>query len=364
MTNGNAERSRVATIAVIAAAWTVLAFVFGAQDYVLARYAGQPMSAMRVITGVAPHYVIWALLAMPIAALAARFSIERPFIGRRLLLHAVFCVVAYAAEIAISLAIVPRLLADDPNMTPFLFGFAAIRTFYDDFLLYAGIVGVSHLLRYQKRLVMERARRAELERQFAVAQLNALRAQLQPHFLFNTLNSISELMHIDVDAADRMTDALSSLLRSSLECEEQQIVLSRELAMLDVYLEIQQVRFSDSVTIERSVDSAVLDALVPTLFLQPIVENAFKHGMSRSRQQGLVTVSAARTETMLRVEVRDNGSGVAQTNGREGIGLRNTRDRLEQLYGSDQSLSLDAIESGGMCVTVMIPFRTATEARS
>ena len=348
--------------AIVAAAWTTIALVFAAQDYLLARYVGRPMAIHRVILGVAPHYVLWALLALPIVWLAARFPIDVPIIGRRIVIHLALCVVFYAIDIAISAVIMPLLITEGPPLTKFLLGVASIRTFYDDFLLYWGIVGVSHLIRYQERLSAEQGRRAELQREFTVAQLNALRAQLQPHFLFNTLNSISELMRVDVEAADRMIDSLSSLLRSSLECEAQQIALAEELQMLDIYLEIQQVRFSDSVSIELAFESDVLDALVPTLLLQPLVENAFRHGLSRRREHGVVAIGARRADGDVRIDVRDNGGGLPPGRIREGIGLRNTRTRLEQLYGTEHTLAITAAAGGGTQVTVTFPYRSATQA--
>ena len=126
--------------------------------------------------------------------------------------------------------------------------------------------------------------------------------------------------------------------------------------MLDVYLEIQQVRFHDSVTIERAIDPATLDALVPTLLLQPIVENAFRHGLSRRRERGVVAIHAHRERAQIRIEVRDNGAGLA-ADWREGIGLGTTRERLERMYGADQSLTLEAAEGGGTRVEVTLPYR-------
>lgn len=343
---------RLHAAAVIACA--ILGAVFTIQEYTMARAAGEPQSIGRCILGVAPHYVIWALLSIPILRLAARFPLQPPRRFARALLHLLFCVVFYAIEVAISTAIVPALL-HDPRLTPFMMRILAIRGFYDDFLLYWAFVGVSHLM-------AEQGRRAELQRELAVAELNALRAQLQPHFLFNTLNSISELMHVDVDAAEQMTAALSDLLRFSLDRQEaQEIALRDELEMLDVYLRIQQVRFSDSVTIERAIEGDTLDALVPSLLLQPMVENAFRHGLSRRRQQGRVRVEARRVNGHVRLEIADNGVGLPPGGLREGIGLHNTRVRLEQLYGSEQTLTLTPAQGGGLRVVMTFPYRSAME---
>lgn len=341
----------------LAAAGTcaALAVVFTVQEYTLARFAKHPESWGRAILGVGPHYAIWALLSIPILALAARFPLQRPHRLTHAALHLLFCCGFYALEVAISMALLPALL-HDPRLTPFTLRLLAIRAFYDDFLLYWALVGIRHL-------VAEQGRRAALQRELAVAELNALRAQLQPHFLFNTLNSISELMHVDVDAAEQMTASLSDLLRFSLDRQEaQEIALRDELAMLDVYLRIQEVRFSDSVTVERAIEGDALDALVPSLLLQPIVENSFRHGLSRRRQQGFVRVEARRVNGQVRLEIADNGVGLPAGGPREGIGLRNTRARLEQLYGNEQTLTLAPADGGGLRVVMTFPYRSAVEA--
>lgn len=337
-----------------AGACAALGVVFTVQEYTLSRMLRQPESWGRAILGVAPHYITWAVFSIAILQLAARFPLQRPRRAARAALHLLFCFGFYAIDVGTSGAIMPRLL-HDPRLTPAILRILSVRTFYDDFVLYWGLVGISHLM-------AEQGRRTALQRELAVAQLNVLRAQLQPHFLFNTLNSISELMHVDVEAAEQMTASLSDLLRFSLDRQEaQEIALRDELGMLDVYLRIQQVRFSDSVTIERAIDGDVLDALVPSLLLQPIVENSFRHGLSRRRQQGRVRVEAARVNGHVRLEIADNGVGLPAGGPREGIGLRNTRVRLEQLYGNEQTLTLAPADGGGLRVVMTFPFRSAME---
>jgi two-component system LytT family sensor kinase len=343
--------------AAAAAAWLTLPLLLTIQEHILSAYVGQPMTWRRAFIGVAPHYLIWGALALPIFWLSRRFPIERPRFWRRVFLHLLLSFVFYGADAAISSLVIPAIVRD-PKLTPFIMSVVIIRGFYDDFVLYWCIVGVSHLLRQQRE-------RAALEREFTVAQLEALRAQLQPHFLFNTLNSVSELMHIDIVAAERMVDSLSGLLRVSLDSSAQQeIPLREELEILDLYLRIQQVRFSDSVTIERSIDPAALDALVPTLLLQPLVENAFRHGLSRRRQQGLITITARRQSGEVCIEVRDNGAGLPLSGWREGIGLGNTRARLAALYGSGQTLTLAAGTDSGASVAVSLPYRTLPREES
>jgi two-component system LytT family sensor kinase len=331
--------------AAAAAAWLTLPLVLSVQEYVLSRYAGHPISISRALVGVFPHYAWWAGMSIPILWLAARFPIERGAVAGRVILHVALSFFFYAADGVVSWFLIPLIL-DEPQLTPFVMGVVVIRGFYDDFLLYWAIVGAAHLLRQQRV-------RAELERAFAESRMQSLQAQLQPHFLFNTLNSIAELMHVDPAAADRMLTALSDLLRVSLDSSaEAEIPLRDELEILDLYLRIQQVRFSDSITIVCDVDPAALDVLVPTLLLQPLVENAFRHGLAR-RKRGTLTLRIRR-EGHLRIELTDDGVGLPPRID-EGIGLANTRARLAALHGEEATLSITEAGGGGTVVIVNIP---------
>ena len=186
--------------------------------------------------------------------------------------------------------------------------------------------------------------------------------QLHPHFLFNALHTISELIHRDPHAADRMVARLGDLLRLALEREAaQEVPLRQELEFLQKYLEIERTRFHDRLTVEVNVEPQVLDARVPSMILQPLVENAIKHGVTPRPEAGRVEVSAERDGRVLRIAVRDDGVGLPegwQSGGlREGIGLRNTRRRLEQLYDGQQRFELRNRAGGGVEALLAIPFR-------
>ena len=198
------------------------------------------------------------------------------------------------------------------------------------------------------------------------AQLEALKAQLQPHFLFNTLNSISTLMHEDVEAADRMVVNLGGLLRATLsEVGGQEVSLRRELEVLDLYLRIQLVRFQDRLKVNVDVDPRALEACVPNLVLQPLVENAIKHGIAPHSVDGRVDIGARLEGSTLVLRVRDDGPGIQeQSETKEGVGLSNTRARLERLYGAAQSLRYGNSPEGGFEVELKIPFRRAAEELS
>ena len=234
-----------------------------------------------------------------------------------------------------------------------------------DAIVYCLLLAVHHAVIYY-RVSKDRAVRAlQLEARLAQAQLQMLRMQLQPHFLFNTLHSISALMHKDVRRADSMIASLSDLLRMSLRnIGAQEVPLQAELDFLERYVEIMSLRFGDRLRVTIDVDADVRDARVPTLFLQPLVENAFRHGFGEGGRPGNVRVTARRAGDMLRCEVLDDGRGL-RSGHKEGIGLSSTRQRLAFLYGDRHSFELHGAPNEGVRVMMAIPFhpyeRTAAD---
>lgn len=213
----------------------------------------------------------------------------------------------------------------------------------------------------------ERERRAfELESRLTQANLRALKMQLQPHFLFNTLNAISSLIPEDPKAADDMVVSLSQFLRTTLDVSAQnEISLGEELAFVDCYLDIQQARFTDRLRIRREVDPDTYDALIPPLILQPLIENAIRHGIEARETGGTVAVRAFRHGPSLQVEIVDDGEGFRGgqlLKAGTGIGLSNTKARLQELYGDQHHFSLTANQPSGACVRIEIPFRLAPVA--
>jgi sensor histidine kinase YesM len=240
-----------------------------------------------------------------------------------------------------------------------------VKTLPHSLLVYWAIVSLQHVAAFQERARERERRAAELEQRLTAARLQALQMQLNPHFLFNTLNAISSLMHQDVEAADRMLVRLSELLRRALDTRDrQEVPLREELAFLERYLEIEQTRFGARLTVQRSIDPRVLDAMVPNLVLQPLVENAIKHGIERQRKPGTIELGATESGGEVVLRVRDNGPGLAAEAARpnskgHGIGVGNTRRRLEQLYGRRQELLMRDAEGGGTEVIVRLPYRAA-----
>ena len=231
-------------------------------------------------------------------------------------------------------------------------------------VLYLGVLAAglarTYSRRYQLRRVQAARREARLEAQLAEARLDALRRQLDPHFLFNTLNTVSALLERDPRGVRRMIMRLSELLRHSFEGGgEPEVELRAELALLTRYVEIMQVRFQGRLTVETRVDEHVLDALVPSMILQPLVENAIKHGVEQMTGSGMgrIEIEAELDGDMLLLRVRDNGPGISDAVARrEGVGLRNTIERLEQLYGTEQRFSLLPAPTGGMIAEIMLPY--------
>jgi sensor histidine kinase YesM len=207
--------------------------------------------------------------------------------------------------------------------------------------------------------------REQLEARLARAQLQTLKLQLQPHFLFNTLNTITALIGVDPRVAERMVSGLSELLRLSLRnAGEQEVPLSRELELLEHYVEIQQIRFRDRLTVTLEVAPDTMQALVPNFILQPLVENAIRHGIGPRAAPGHVDVRAYRENGSLHLRVTDDGVGARSRRSEpagEGIGLGNTKARLEHLYGTDHAFSAQGGTEGGFVVDIVIPFRPRAE---
>jgi signal transduction histidine kinase len=226
-------------------------------------------------------------------------------------------------------------------------------------MTYTTIVALSYALHYSKESHARAVREAQLETRLVEARLRTLEAELHPHFLFNTLHAISSLVHTNPDSADRMISRLSDLLRLTFDRSGSPgVSLQEELEFLQKYLEIEQTRFQDRLSVHFEIDPETLDAEVPKLILQPLVENAIKHGVSPKPGSGLVQIASRRQGEKLWIEVSDNGVGLsagARAQLRSGIGLSNTRDRLECLYGPAHRIEFSD-ESDGLAVRLEIPF--------
>jgi len=319
------------------------------------------------------EYAIWAALTVPIVWITSRLSgagLSRP--RQIAALIGIGIVVAILVDTVLG-RIRMHLLPLPPRRTPApLFSNIVRFEFLDDLMVYFAVVGAglarNYFLRYQARLDETRrlqAETAQLQAQLAEAQLNVLRTQLNPHFLFNTLHAISSLVERDPRGVRRMIARLSELLRHTLEqTSEQEIPLRRELELLRRYFEIMEIRFQGRLEVHVDVPDELGDALVPNLILQPLAENALKHGVNAMDGPGRVDVSARRDGDSLLLSVRDTGPGPASGTAvpsEGGVGLRNTTERLRQLYGSRQHFALAAAPGGGTIAEVRLPFHLAAD---
>jgi LytS/YehU family sensor histidine kinase len=300
--------------------------------------------------------LVGALLWVPITFFAlwasARWTLERGHLARRLGLH-----VVAAALIVVGRALVIPLANDWVgwyDVVPPL-GRLLMQSLRANLLLYVLIVGAAHAVIYARRARERERQSARLAAQLTEAKLAALRSQLQPHFLFNALGAIAELMHRDVEAADRMIVRLSRLLRQSLdEGGAREVPLEHELGILEPYLELEKLRLGDRLSVTLEIDPAARAARVPALVLQPLVENAIRHGIAPRRAPGTVAIRARRDAGALLLEIEDDGAGLGGDRP-GGIGLTNTRARLAELYGDASALELEGAPGRGTRVRLSIP---------
>jgi two-component system, LytTR family, sensor kinase len=232
--------------------------------------------------------------------------------------------------------------------------------FLNQLLVYAAVLATGFAREFFLRDRRRQQHELRLQAQLAEARLEALRMQINPHFLFNTLHAVSALVERDPGGVRRMIARLSELLRHTIESRgTDEIPLRDELSFLRRYIEIMEIRFQGRLQVEMKIDDGALEGLVPNLILQPLVENALEHGASRA-EEGRISVEAHRDGDDLRLSVRDNGPGLAaQTEA--GVGLANTRARLEQLYGEEAALTLANADGGGVCATIVVPYHTRAD---
>jgi LytS/YehU family sensor histidine kinase len=346
----------------ILGAWTVVGVYFAGENYSYTVYLERPIEWWRLVIWWLTNFYIWAALTPLALYMVRRFSLERDHKRRDLGIHALGCLLFAALHSAIWIPVAPlvQLRPRRPNMSTWeVYQSYVVADLHFNILSYWAILGIWHAVQYYRKSRERQLAAAQLERSLTQARLEALRMQLQPHFLFNTLHGISTLMHRDPEAANHLIVRLSDLLRLTLEHPgAQEIPLKRELEFLEPYLEIERTRFQDRLTVSLEIDPATLDACVPCLILQPLVENAVRHGIMPRSSSGHIEIRAQRRNGMLRLEVRDDGIGLRQNAGREGsgIGLGNTRARLEHLYGRAHRFELSPAPGGGLVVSLAIPF--------
>jgi sensor histidine kinase YesM len=340
--------------------WNLVALFFCTQVYVMYYAQKEPIHYLQsfIVQGSACY--IWAFATPLILWLVRRFRIERSNWKRRSLLHFGFSVLLTSALIALHFVVFMVLLGHASSITPMrTFGYLYYNL--DRWMLvYWFILLMSHAFNYYNSFRKNELKASQLRTQLVQSQLEALKMQIHPHFLFNTLHSISALLNRDTEAARKMITRLGDFLRLTLENSgSMEVTLQQEIEFLNSYLEIERIRFQDRLTTDIRVDPEVLDVRVPNLILQPIVENAMRHAIGNSAS-GHVEVVAAPRNGVVRIEVKDNGPGIdaeRMFEGRrgKGLGLANTQARLSGLYGEAARFELSNDPAGGLIVALEIP---------
>ncbi|KRF00560.1 histidine kinase [Frateuria sp. Soil773] len=338
--------------------WTVLALSYALSSGLSGISEGHEPAWLRGLTWNLADFWLWMLLAPAIGWLGRRTAgLGWP---RFLALHGPAGIGVALAQTLVQLTIYWTICGPGRMPVDSLGGFIHMEFFYkfqQSLVSYWVILTVLRGMESRRHLRDERLRSTQLETQLAQAQLQALRMQLQPHFLFNTLNAISALALADPLQARLMIARLGDFLRLTLEQRHApQVPLARELEFLDCYLGIQQVRFQDRLHTRLDIADDTLDASVPNLILQPLVENALRHGLQHKPGAGTLSISSRREGDRLRLRVDDDGLGLPPAGAPEGIGLSNTRARLHMLFGGTAQLELTAMPDGGTRAEVRLPF--------
>ncbi len=350
----------------MAAFWTAVGLLYGNQTYFTMRASGMMHEWWRVVLWHVLVWNIWTAMTVGILLAGRRFPIERARWWRGVLAHLpIFAVVSLLNSLiqtALYLYIRPYDVWTETEPFWTLYSDRLIYRFPLDFLIYGSILGFGYAFEYYEKYREREFRAAQLEGQLAQSQLETLKMQLHPHFLFNTLHAISSLVRDQKNkTAVSMIAGLSDLLRHALENSgKQEVPLREELEFLELYLDIQQMRFSDRLKVEMEIEPESLDAAVPNLILQPLVENAIRHGIAPRVGGGLISLTARCDDGLLEIKITDDGPGLAtgwSLAECEGIGLANTRARLAQLYGTDHLFDVRNRAEGGTIAHLKLPFR-------
>lgn len=333
-------------------AWTFVALFFASQTYLNYRASGGRAPLGLIVKLNLIEWYLWGLFAPAMVWLVRRVPLERGRWAGSLLIH-----------LGASVGFVFVEWWTNNFLRHYLLGLPQgvklVYVFHQNLVTYWIVVAATQGYLYYSRYREGEVRTAQLSAQLAQAQLQALRMQLHPHFLFNTLNAISTLVHKDPEVADRMIARLSDLLRLTLEnIGVQEVRLAQELEFLERYLEIERMRFADRLEVQMRIAPETLDARAPYLILQPLVENAIRHGIAPRSAPGRVEISAERKDGMLVLVVKDDGPGIsAKTNPKDGVGISSTRARLERLYGAGYRFDFENGAQGGLVVTLTLPFQ-------
>jgi two-component sensor histidine kinase len=365
------KRAGLRQAAIILLTATALGFFFAAQIYFSAASFHREISWGQAFYWSFGDWYEWALLSPIIFWACRRFRFDRASWQKSLAVHLFGGLVlsgVHAVMCALAAVLQGWVTGKAIAFGTSLHGLLANRTHYN-LAVYALIVCAWHAWDYYRKFREREVEATELAGRLAQAQLQALRMQLNPHFLFNTLNAVSSLMLKDVQAANKMLSRLGDLLRLTLESNHrQEVPLRQEIDFLRRYLDIEQIRFGERLQLKMEIDPSTLEAAVPNLILQPLVENAIRHAIEPQEAAGQIELRSLRDNGRLILHVADNGPGLTlktakaaevSQDGRERVGLNNTRARLRKLYGENQQFDLNGNAMGGATASLSIPFHLA-----
>ena len=351
----------------ILCAWTIVGLLFAAQQIVVEKVQGSQVHWVIEGTLELVQWYIWAACTPLVIGLAKRFPLMGPKLARHIALHTIVSLMMAPLASVSQYVLILGLLRfvfhiTGPDVHRFLssFGVGVLFMSFTGILTYWLVVGLYQSMHFYQVAMERQTIAAQLETQLSHAELENLKSQLHPHFLFNSLHAIGVLMQEDVDAAGRLLVSLGDLLRMALERRENEITLQSELEFVGKYLEIEQTRFHDRLKVHMDVPPGLLEFYVPSLALQPLVENAIKHGIGVDSAAGQLEISAKLDNGRVRLCVRDDGPGPAPGSRlRFGVGLTNVRSRLKQLYGNESSLELTGGNGRGCEAIITIPLRSS-----
>jgi two-component system LytT family sensor kinase len=349
------RQHRIQNLGLVFAAWTLAGLLLATQAWVARSVRGDPIALGQTLSIWLTWAYLWALLTPLPLWLLAKWPLQGPAAGPRLLIH-------LCASVAIALLDLAAYAVAAPYIGALSAGAdwwsTFERLFGTNLLLnipvYWLIIGVAHVLAMREANREREHRALMLSAQLGEARLEALRAQLQPHFLFNALNTIAVLMHENVPEAHLTLLRLSQLLRRAIDSQSPMLPLREELELLDAYLAIEVTRFGDRLTVGFDVDPKLLDEQIPCLLLQPLVENAVRHGLGERGHLGKIELRVMRDGDRMCITLQDNGRGIAADRA-EGVGLSNTRARLELLYPGKHLFDIGPADGGGTLVKLMLP---------
>ena len=360
----NGSRPFFIRVPIFLALWTLLALLLAFQEYEIHLLVYNRAELYKEAAAWLIHFYLWAALLWFVWKVMPHFSLEGRSWKRDLLFHVPFGLVVSIAELAFYVELIKVLRVAPPD-TVFqrLFLWNLNTDLPTNFFIYWTFVAIFRGVDYYERYRERELRASQLEGQLAKAHLQALKAQLDPHFFFNTMNSISSLMHRDIEKADAMIAGLSNLFRLNLQRgDAQEVTLSEEMEFLEQYLELQQLRFGSRIKIEVRTDPELHDVCVPSMVLQPLVENAISHGSAHSPESMLLEITAREHNAMCRITIYNSGSTLPE-NFKPGLGISNTRARLQWLYGEKSSLQLNNLKAGGVLAEVLLPLRKQPSQR-